>query len=135
MSEYTSAFNMKLPDETDYFDIEDFNGNTRIIDEKLSDLEEKIEDLREHVTKFEQTGYPVASIEQADLQASRRSFPIPQHSKAIRQLTFLPTMMMICRFNFNFEYFVNFSRELHSCVHFFDLLGGIMKGGFKNGIY
>ena len=65
MSEYTSAFNMKLPDETDYFDIEDFNGNTRIIDEKLSDLEEKIEDLREHVTKFEQTGYPVASIEQA----------------------------------------------------------------------
>ena len=72
---------------------------------------------------------------QADLQASRRDLQTPRHSKAIRQLTFLPTMMMICRFNFNFEYFVNFSRELHSCVHFFDLLGGIMKGGFKNGIY
>lgn len=36
MATYTSNYNLKKPAETDFYDIEDFNGNTDIIDEALN---------------------------------------------------------------------------------------------------
>ena len=37
MATYTNNYNLKKPAETDFYDIEDFNGNTDIIDSALDD--------------------------------------------------------------------------------------------------
>lgn len=54
MAEFTPNFNLKKPDETDFFNIEDFNGNMDILDEKLKEAIQN-EQLQGDVTEIKGT--------------------------------------------------------------------------------
>ena len=54
MAEFTPNFNFKKPDETDFFNIEDFNGNMDILDEKLKEASQN-EQLQGDVTEIKGT--------------------------------------------------------------------------------
>lgn len=45
MAEYTENFNLKKPGQNDYYNIEDFNDNTDIIDAELKKLNDAIKNL------------------------------------------------------------------------------------------
>ena len=53
MATYTKNFGLKKPDEDDFYNIEDFNSNAYIIDEKLNLFEAGTEDLTPGVTPLE----------------------------------------------------------------------------------
>ncbi len=44
MATFTDNYNLKKPEESDFFDIEDMNGNSDIIDTVLMDFEERLSD-------------------------------------------------------------------------------------------
>ena len=54
MAEFTPNFNLKKPYETDFFNIEDFNGNMDIIDQKLKEVSQN-EQLQGDVTEIKGT--------------------------------------------------------------------------------
>lgn len=54
MAEFTPNFNLKKPYETDFFNIEDFNGNMDILDEKLKEVSQN-EQLQGDVTEIKGT--------------------------------------------------------------------------------
>ena len=54
MAEFTPNFNLKKPYETDFFNIEDFNGNMDILDEKLKEASQN-EQLQGDVTEIKGT--------------------------------------------------------------------------------
>ena len=45
MAEFTPNYNLKKPLPTDYYNVEDFNENADIIDQKLKEVEEKIDGI------------------------------------------------------------------------------------------
>ena len=48
--EYTQNYNLKKPAEEDFYDVKDFNDNADIIDEKLKEIEDEIENIEAPVT-------------------------------------------------------------------------------------
>jgi phage-related tail fiber protein len=64
MAEYTQNYNLKKPEQDDFYNVEDFNDNADIIDEKLKEIEDGIENIDVPVTSVnEKTGDIVLTAE------------------------------------------------------------------------
>ncbi len=53
MATYTKNFGLKKPEDNDFYNVEDFNKNADIIDEKLKIFESGTEDLIAGMTPLE----------------------------------------------------------------------------------
>ena len=54
---YTPNYGLKKPEQDDFYNVEDFNENANIIDEKLKEIEDEIENIDAPVTSVnEKTG-------------------------------------------------------------------------------
>ena len=75
MAEFTSNFNLKKPDETDFFNIEDFNGNMDILDEKLKEASQN-EQLQGDVSDIKGTTEEIKNAlgSSADISSSPTIF-------------------------------------------------------------
>ena len=43
--EYTQNYNLKKPEQDDFYNVEDFNDNADIIDQKLKEIEDKTQNI------------------------------------------------------------------------------------------
>ncbi len=75
MAEFTSNFNLKKPDETDFFNIEDFNSNMDILDEKLKEASQN-EQLQGDVSDIKGTTEEIKNAigSSADISSSPTIF-------------------------------------------------------------
>ena len=48
--EYTQNYNLKKPGQEDFYNVDDFNSNADIIDQKLKEIEDEIENIEAPVT-------------------------------------------------------------------------------------
>jgi len=61
---YTPNYGLKKPEQDDFYNVEDFNENADIIDEKLKEIEDGIENIEVPVTSVnEKTGDVVLTAE------------------------------------------------------------------------